>query len=185
MTDPTETAGPGAGRRYPGRRAGRRYSPLVLRFAGYGLGSVVAAATSEIAFVVVYAWAHGGTLGASAAGFVGGAIPNYILNRRWAWRDRTGRSRGSEITLYAAVALASFGASVVATRWAEHWARHLTADATWRVLLIAGAYLATSGVFFLAKFVLYDLIVFTAGPADSAAAAAAAAEPAPAATTTS
>jgi len=149
-----------------GRVAALRNRPLVRRFAGYGLGSVVAAATSEIAFVVTYAFLHGGTVGASAAGFVGGAIPNYILNRRWAWHDRTGRSRRSEILLYSMVALASFVVSVVVTHAAEDWARHLTPDKTWRVLLIGAAYLGASGIVFLAKFVLYDLIVFTKGPSD-------------------
>jgi putative flippase GtrA len=144
----------------------------VARFAGYGLGSVVAAATSELAFVAAYGWAHFGTAWASAAGFVGGAVPNYILNRRWAWPDRIGRSRRREIALYAAVALSSFGASVVATQAAEGWARHLTLEASWRVVLTASAYLVVAGVFFLVKFVLYDVVVFTAassGPASEPA----------------
>jgi putative flippase GtrA len=140
--------------------------PLVRRFAGYGLSSVVAATTSEMAFVIAYAFLHTGTVGASAAGFVGGAIPNYILNRRWAWHDRTGRSRRSEIVLYSVVSLVSFLVSVVVTRAAEDWARQLTPDKTWRVVMIAGAYLASSGIVFLAKFVLYDLVVFTKGPSD-------------------
>jgi len=140
--------------------------PLVRRFAGYGLGSIVAAATSELAFVIAYAFLHAGTVGASLAGFVGGAIPNYILNRRWAWQDRTGRSRRSEILLYSAVSIVTFILSVLATRWMEQWARHLTTDKTLRVLMIAGAYLTVSGVAFLAKFVLYDRIVFTKGPSD-------------------
>ena len=149
-----------------GRMAGLRGRPLVRRFAGYGLGSVVAAGTSEIAFVIAYAFLHAGTVGASLAGFVGGAIPNYILNRRWAWQDRTGRSRRSEIMLYAAVSLVSFLISVAATKSAEQWAKHLTPDKTWRVLVIALAYLTASGIVFVAKFVVYDLVVFTKGPSD-------------------
>jgi putative flippase GtrA len=149
-----------------GRMAGLKRRPLARRFAGYGLGSIIAAATSELAFVIAYAFLHAGTVGASLAGFVGGAIPNYILNRRWAWQDRKGRSRRSEIILYATVSIVSFVSSVFATRWMEEWARHLTTDKTWRVLMIAGAYLFVSGVAFLAKFVLYDLIVFTKGPSD-------------------
>ena len=50
--------------------------------------------------------------------------------------DRTGRSRRSEIVLYCVVALVSFVVSVVATRAAEDWARHLTSDKTWRVVMI-------------------------------------------------
>jgi putative flippase GtrA len=143
---------------------------LVRRFAGYSLGSVVAAGTAEVAFILAYAWGHAGPVGASAAGFVGGAVPNYFLNRRWAWPDRGGRSRRAEVALYAAVALASFGTSVAATRWAQNWARGVTTDAFWRTVVIAAAYLVASAVVFVAKFVLYDRVVFTRGPCDLPAA---------------
>jgi len=150
-----------------------RGSPLARRFAGYSLGSVVATITSEAAFVAAYAWGHTGTLGASACGFVGGAVPNYILNRRWAWRDRAGHDRRREATLYACVALLSFVTSAAVTHWAEGGARHLTGDHATRTALIALAYLAVSGVFFVAKFVAFDRLVFRrpggAGQADDEA----------------
>lgn len=151
---PTPTAQP-----VPGLAA----RPVVRRIFGYSAGSVIAAATSEAAFVLVLGPLHGGTTWAVAAGFVGGAVPNYILNRKWAWPDRRGRDRLSEITLYAAVALASFVASAVATHWAEAGARHLTGDRGWTVVLTALAYLAVSGLFFVVKFVLYERIVFMPG----------------------
>jgi putative flippase GtrA len=141
---------------------------MVRRVVGYSLGSVIAAITSEAAFLLTYGPGGAGPALASAAGFVGGAVPNYVLNRRWAWSDRRGRDRGTEIGLYAAVALASYGASVLATRTAETWARHRTADHGSRVLLVGAAYLAVSGVFFVVKFVLYHFAVFTGGPADGA-----------------
>jgi putative flippase GtrA len=152
-----------------GWAAGLRRSPLVRRVTGYSAGSVIAAFTSELAFAGVYGWLHAGTTWSSLAGFIGGAIPNYILNRRWAWQDRKGRSRRQEITLYAAVSIASFLVSIVVTNAAEHWARHLTSGHNLRVLLVAAAYLAVSGVFFVGKFVAYELIVFTKGPATAAA----------------
>jgi putative flippase GtrA len=142
--------------------------PLARRITGYSAGSVVAVVISEACFAATYGWGHGGTTVASAAGFVGGAVPNYILNRRWAWRDRRGRSRRSEILLYMAVAVASFGVSAVVTHWAEVGARHLTAVRDWQVVLITAAYLAVSGVFFVVKFVIYETVVFRAEPADGA-----------------
>jgi putative flippase GtrA len=154
-----------------GRLASLRRSPLVRRVTGYSAGSVIAAFTSELAFAGVYGWLHAGTTWSSLAGFVGGAVPNYILNRRWAWQDRRGRSRRQEIFLYAVVSVASFLVSIVVTSAAEHWARHLTTDHNLRVLFVAAAYLAVSGVFFAGKFVAYELLVFTKGPderADSA-----------------
>lgn len=133
---------------------------LTKRVVGYSAGSLVAAATSEAAFVLVLGLLHGGTTWASAAGFVGGAVPNYVLNRRWAWSDRRGRERRTEIGLYALVALTTFLASAVATHWAQSGARQLTSDRGWTVLLTALAFLGVSGVFFVVKFVLYERVVF-------------------------
>lgn len=136
------------------------HRPLVRRILGYSAGSVVATVTSELAFLVTLGWLHAGTTWASAAGFVGGAVPNYILNRRWAWSERRGRDRRTEVVLYAAVAVASFVASAVATHWAQEGASHLTKDRGWTVLLTGLVYLGVSGVFFVAKFVLYERLVF-------------------------
>jgi putative flippase GtrA len=122
---------------------------------------VVAVIISEAGFAAAYGWGHSGTTLASAVGFVGGAVPNYILNRRWAWRDRRGRNRRTEILLYLAVAVASFLASALVTHWAESGARHLTDDRGWQVMLITGAYLGVSAVFFAVKFVIYETVVFT------------------------
>jgi len=138
--------------------------PLVRRITGYSAGSVVAIVISEAAFAAALGWAHTGTTLASAAGFIGGAMPNYILNRRWAWRDRRGRDRSTEILLYMAVALASFLVSAVATHWSEAGARHLTADRGSQVALTAVAFLVVSGVFFVLKFVIYETVVFTKAP---------------------
>lgn len=136
---------------------------LARRAAGYSAGSVIAAGTSELAFLVVLGWLHGGTTWASAAGFVGGAVPNYILNRRWAWSDRRGRDRRSEILLYALVALTTFVASAVATHWAQLGAKQATSSHLWATLLTGLAFLGVSGVFFVLKFALYEWFVFVPG----------------------
>ncbi len=156
---PVVTEGPAAG-----RFAAIRRSPLVRRITGYSAGSVIAAFTSEVAFAGVFGGLHGGTTWASVAGFVGGAVPNYFLNRRWAWKDRRGRSPRSEVLLYAAVSIASFLVSIVFTSLVEDWARDFATTPSVRALLVDAAYLAVSGVFFVGKFVAYELIVFTKGP---------------------
>lgn len=134
------------------------------RVGGYSAGSVVAAVTSEVAFTATFGWAHAGTVWASAAGFVAGAIPNYILNRRWAWPDRRTENRRREMTRYGIVALATFVASVAATKWTEGLANRFTVSHFWRVALVAAAFLAVSGVFFVLKFLLFQRLVFTGAP---------------------
>jgi putative flippase GtrA len=139
--------------------------PRARRLTRYGAGSLVAAPAGELAFLAAYGWAHVGTTWAAAAGFACAVVPNYLLNRRWAWAEHRGRDRRSEMLRYMAVALAGFAAAALGTEWAEDWARHLTTSQGWRVLLVAGAYLAVSGVFFLAKFVCFELLVFAPGRA--------------------
>ena len=140
--------------------------PLARRLTAYGAGSVVAAVVGELAFVLTYGGLHAGTTWASAAGFVGAAVPNYILNRRWAWSDRRGRSRRAEAGLYAVVALSSFAATALTTHWAEAGAVRLFPQRSAQTATLAAVYLAVSGVFFLIKFGLYERVVFASGTAE-------------------
>ncbi|MHB8504400.1 MAG: GtrA family protein [Acidimicrobiales bacterium] len=147
-----------------GRFGAVRRHPMVRKVTGYSAGSVIAAFTSELCFAGSFGALHTGTTLASLIGFIGGAVPNYFLNRRWAWKDGGGRSRRAEILLYALVSLARFGISAVVTGFAEHWVKHLTTEHDLQVVLVALAYLGVAGVFFVGKFVAYELVVFTKGP---------------------
>lgn len=135
--------------------------PLTRRITGYSAGSVVAIIISEAAFAIALGWGHTGATAATAIAFVAGAVPNYVLNRRWAWRDRRGRDRRTEILLYMSVAVATFIVAAFATNWAEKGATHLTPNKTWQVLLVTCAYLGVSALFFVVKFLIYETFVFT------------------------
>ncbi|MHB1533819.1 MAG: GtrA family protein [Acidimicrobiales bacterium] len=140
-----------------------RQEPILRRLTGYSMGSLVAAALSEAAFAATFGWGHAGTTVASAVGFVGGAVPNYILNRRWAWPQRRTEDRGRELRRYAMVSLASFVVSALVTGLAEGVVARFSDDHGWRVAFVATAFLAVSGLFFALKFLLYETLVFT-GP---------------------
>ena len=133
---------------------------LGARFARYSVGSVVAVVASEVAFVACYGTGLLGTTGSSAVAFVAGAIPNYVLNRSWTW-GRRGRVRvGREVVLYALVSAVSFGASALATGATSRLAPRLTNSHDQRTALVACSYLATYGVLFIAKFVIYQKVIF-------------------------
>jgi putative flippase GtrA len=151
--------------------------PLVRRITGYSAGSVIAVIVSEAAFAATLGWGQTGTTIASAMGFVGGAVPNYILNRRWAWRDRRGRTRRSEVTLYMAVAFSSFIVSALVTHVVREGARHLTVDRGGQVAVTTAAYLGVSLVFFIIKFLIYETWVFQKHAAQPAAVAVVTSEP--------
>lgn len=140
--------------------------PLVRKITGYSAGSVVALLCSQAAFAATLGWAHRGTTISSAVGFLGGAVPNYILNRRWAWRDRRGRGKRSEVTLYMAVSLATFVVSAGVTHIVKDWASQVTADRGGVVGLTTLSYLAVSAAFFVIKFFIYESFVFRKHPAE-------------------
>src|SRR5690242_9019710 len=85
----------------------------------YTIGSIVAAATSAAVFAILY------VLGASTAlcsvvAFVAGAVPNWVLNRRWAWAIRGRVAFGREICAYVIVSALTLLASTEATAWTQH-----------------------------------------------------------------
>jgi putative flippase GtrA len=59
-------------------------SEFGLKVTKYALGSVVALITSVIVFALLLSAGVGTTID-SAAAFLAGAIPNWVLNRHWAW----------------------------------------------------------------------------------------------------
>jgi putative flippase GtrA len=138
-------------------------SGLLARVMRYTGGSVIAFTTSEVVLVLCYATGLLGTTGATVAAFFAGAIPNYVLNRQWVW-ERRGRVRvGREVVLYAIVSLVSLVAAAAATGWA---AQAVDGSKAMGTAVVAAAYLVTYGVLFVAKFVLFETVIFVerAGP---------------------
>jgi putative flippase GtrA len=122
---------------------------------------VVALLTSVIVFALLLG-AGVGTTADSTLAFVAGALPNWILNRRWTW-ERTGEmDKTREVLGYTLISLLALVASSAGTGWADAVLRqHLSHQHTLRVLLVTLAYVGVQGVLFVAKFVAYDRWVFT------------------------
>jgi putative flippase GtrA len=137
-----------------------RASRLTVRFFRYSVGSVVAIVTSEVTFVLCYGTGLLGTTGASVTAFLAGAIPNYVLNRSWAWERRGRVHVGREVILYAAVSIVSLVAAALVTGWVSRFAPHLTASQAARTALVAASYLVTYGLLFVLKFVIFQRVVF-------------------------
>ncbi len=159
------TAGPEAA---PGRVARvvrwLRTGRLGRKLTRYSIGSVVAVATSEVVFSACYGFGWLGTTASSVVAFVAGAIPNWVLNRRWAWQRR-GRVRiGREVILYAGISVVSLVAAAVSTKLASRAAPEVTANHDLKVALVALAYLASNAVLFGLKFGMYEVVVFTDKP---------------------
>jgi putative flippase GtrA len=135
-------------------------STLGVRLTRYTSASVVAFVTSEAVLVVCYAGGLLGTTGATLAAFVAGAVPNYLLNRRWVWGRRGPVRVGREVVLYAAVSLVTLLAASFATAWA---AGAIDGSTEMRTAGVAAAYLVVYGTLFVLKFVVFERVVFAEG----------------------
>jgi putative flippase GtrA len=141
-----------------GHWLGRWRTPLLLKLWRYGAGSIVAFVTSVIAVYACFSWLRLGAISSSTIGFFAGAIPNWILNRRWAWQKRGREGVGFETGMYVAVSFISWLASTAATKLAATEASHLTH--VLKDLVVTGSYMLTIVVLTGVKYVAYDRWVF-------------------------
>jgi putative flippase GtrA len=132
---------------------------LSTRFTKYALGSVVAFMSSNIAFAVFYIL-NASTTAASVAGFVAGAIPNWILNRRWAWQSQ-GRPPARQIIGYIGVSMVVLVTTSAATGFTNAHVQSVPQGHGLRLLIVGAAYVAVTVVLFLAKFAIYEYWVFS------------------------
>jgi putative flippase GtrA len=137
-----------------------RRTPLGAKITRYTLGSVIAAATSAVVFALLYVMGVG-TTACSVAAFIAGAIPNWILNRKWAWQV-TGRiAIGREVLAYIVVSALTLLATSEATAWTQHKVQGIPAHHGIRVILVTGSYLAVFAILFVARFAVYDKWIFS------------------------
>jgi putative flippase GtrA len=137
-----------------------RGSALGVRMTRYTIGSIVAAATSAVVFAVLYVTGVS-TTACSVVAFVAGAIPNWILNRRWAWALKGRIAFGREVLAYVIVSALTLLASSEATAWTQHRVQSMPAHYGIRVTLVTGSYLAVFGVLFVIRFAIYEHWIFS------------------------
>jgi len=134
---------------------------LSARFAGYAAGSVVAFVMGNIAFVALYLSGASTTV-CSVGGFIAAAIPNWILNRRWAWRRKGGSlSFGREIVGYVAVSIVVLVSTSAATGWTNSHIKWIPEHYGLRALVVTAAYVAVTVVLFFAKYAIYNYWIFS------------------------
>ncbi len=135
-----------------GRR--RRTSWATLwRYTG---SSVVAAVCSETALVVLYGLLHVSTGWASSLAWLAGALPNYWLNRSWAWRLRGRPSLRREVLPYVVIVGVTLLLAWLGTSAVDRWLRGTDVSGQLRVALVAGTFLGVYVLMFVLRFALLD-----------------------------
>lgn len=136
-------------------------TPFAAKMTKYALSSVLAFVLSYVTFTLGY-WLTGYTTVPSIVAFVAAAIVNWIMNRRWAWQQ-TGRAPVKQTVAYAAVSLVTLGITAYATGRTNHWVKygiHVQNHHGLRLLIVTGAYVVINVVLFVAKFLVYEYVIF-------------------------
>jgi putative flippase GtrA len=113
---------------------------------------VVATVVSQLAFALCY-WFGTAAIVATLVAWFAGAVPNYVLNRRYTW----GRS-GQKLP-YTIIVIGSAVTAAVVTSVTDHLVQPIESHAL-KTVLVSGSYLATYAILFIVKFVLFDRLVF-------------------------
>lgn len=137
---------------------GHRRTPLILRLWRYGAGSVIAFVTSEIALAICFSGLHMGATSSAVIAFFAGAIPNWMLNRQWAWQKRGREGVGRETSLYVVVSVVNLVLSTGATKLAAELST--SASQLARDLLVSASYTFSIVVLTILKYFVYDRFVF-------------------------
>jgi len=131
----------------------------IARLTRYAATSGVAFGVSELMLLILYGNdVANATLSAVIANLAG-TIPSYLMSRYWIWKDASRTRVGRQVVLYWAtsiscMALTSLATGAIASLAPAGHPLHLAA--------VAIGFPAVSVVFWLAKFVLYQRVIFPA-----------------------
>lgn len=129
-------------------------------FLRYAAGSVVAFGCSEVVLIGAYSLFGVGARTSAILAWIAGAVPNYILNRRWAWRKKDRATFLRETLPYWVITLGTAVFAVAATSLADGWVHRSVSGRGEQSLLFGGVYFLAYGIVFVVKFVLFDKLVF-------------------------
>lgn len=126
----------------------------------YMLTSVVTVAVSQVALFGLYVGAHWTAKASNVGACVVGGIPSYYLNRNWTW-GKTGRSHlWKEVVPFWVLAFIGLAFSTWTADFAESWAHDVTDSRLVQAMIINLAVIAAFGVLWVAKFFIFNKVMF-------------------------
>ena len=122
----------------------------------YFTGSVVATVCSEVVFVLLYGALGVGTTWSSVLSWLAGAVPNFWLNRSWAWQRKGRPSLRDEVLPYVAIIVVTLVLATITTHAVDQWLQHQGTAAPLRVVIVATVFLGVYVVVFAVRFLLLE-----------------------------
>ncbi len=133
----------------------------IVRLARYSASSIVAFGVSEGVLLLLYGT---GVLGATAAALVAnlvGTLPSYLMSRYWIWKEAPRTRVGRQVVMYWATSFACIAGSSLATGAIANLA---PPGHRFHLAIVGVGFLLVSVVFWVAKFVIYQRVIFPVPP---------------------
>ena len=132
----------------------------------YSMASVVAVVASVTLLVVFDGLLRLGAVVSSTLATGIATVPSYEMNRKWAW-GKTGRGHlWKEVMPFWVLAFIGWGFSTYAVKLTESGLRNSGLAHLERTGIIAVVYVAAFGVLWVAKFIIFNKILFATHPHD-------------------
>ena len=138
----------------------RLRGPEGQKLVKYSVASIVAVVISEICLVLFNGVVGMSAWVSSSLATCIAALPNYYMNRKWAW-GKHGRSHvWKEVVPFWALAFLGWALSTFSVFLTENYAKDHHFSHVWTTTLVAVVYIAAFGVLWVAKFIIFNKLMF-------------------------
>ena len=135
-------------------------SPGGQKMVRYSLVSVLSVAVSQAVLFATYAPRLWSATVCNIVACVVAGVPSYYLNRTWAW-GKSGKSHvWREVVPFWVLAFAGLVLSTAAVALAEDYAKRHLSTHLMVTLMVNSASIAAFGVLWIAKFVIFNKVMF-------------------------
>lgn len=135
-------------------------TPTGRKAVKYTLVSVISVAVSQAAFVFAFGILHWTARSSAIFATSVGSVPSYYLNRNWVWA-KSGRSHlWREIVPFWAIAFVGLVFSTVSADTAETYVQRHDLSHLMETAIVTGAFFGAFAVLWVAKFVVFNKLLF-------------------------
>jgi len=133
----------------------------IARLARYAATSGVAFGVSETTLLILYGNDVVNATVAAVIANLAGTVPSYFMSRYWIWKDSARTRVGRQVVLYWTTSVVCMALTSLATGAIASLA---PAGHRFHLAVVAVGFPAVTLVFWLAKFVLYQRVIFPRTP---------------------
>ena len=142
----------------------RAASPTGKKLIKYTMVSVISVAVGQAMLALAFLGFRWSAVWSNIFAVAVSAIPSYYLNRAWAWGKRGRSHLMKEVVPFWALAFLGLALSTVFVDVAEGWAKDFSDHRGVQTIIVNGSALAAFGVLWVAKFIIFNKVMFKSHP---------------------